>query len=272
MTQGTDLKTRWALITGASSGLGVDFATNLAARGCNVVLVARRQERLALLQEQLQTGYGVKVHTVPLDLTAPDSPQVLYEHLAQTGIAVDILINNAGAGHLSNFLEFPWQDSRSMIELNVVALTHLTRLFAQDMVHRGFGRILWVASTGAYQPVPTMAVYGATKAFVLSFGEALGFELRGTGVTCTVLSPGFTATEFFEVGGQRPNRVNRWMMMSSRQVSGIGVRAMLQGRSSVVAGFWNALTAWSIRFTPRCLNIRMVSRVMKQQSGPQLPA
>ncbi len=242
---------RWALVTGASSGLGVDFARQLARRGAHLILVARREERLQALAEELRRDPGVEVEVVALDLGVRGAPATLYEGLCARERSVDLLINNAGFGVHGAFLSNPWERERDMIELNVVTLVQLTKLFAGDMVKRGFGRILQVASTAAYQPVPTYAVYGATKSFVLSFGEALNHELRGTGVSCTVLSPGVTATEFQQVANHAYTSFMRLAQMKSADVARIGIQAMLKGRSSLIAGRHNALLASTVRFTPR---------------------
>jgi short-subunit dehydrogenase len=149
------------------------------------------------------------------------------------------------------FLDNPWEKERQMLEVDVTALVHLTKLFLPDMVERGFGRILQVASTAAYQPVPTYAVYGAAKAFVLSFGEALNHELQGTGVTCTVVSPGVTKTEFQAMAGHAYTSYMRRAQMQSPEVTRIGINAMLKGRSSIIPGIHNSLAAWSVRLAPR---------------------
>jgi hypothetical protein len=240
-----------ALITGASSGLGQDFARQLAARGCHLILAARRLERLQALQSEIASKYDVKVECIPIDLLGLDAPQRLAEQIKAAGLVVDVLINNAGHGLYGEFWTQPWDRLHQMLELDIVALTHLTRLFAADMVARNFGYILLVASTGAFQPTPMYAVYAAAKSYVLSFGEALHYELRNTRVGCTVLCPGVTRTEFFQVAGQQLTPYQRRTMMDSAQVARIGIEAMLQSRSCVVAGRVNALFAWLTRFAPR---------------------
>jgi short-subunit dehydrogenase len=257
-----NLKGRWALITGASSGLGTEFARELAARGCNVVLVARREDRLRELEREIASSGVVKAHVVAMDLCEQDAPERLRQALQREGIAIDLLVNNAGIGFFGRVLDVAWEKDRDTIVLNILALVQLTRLFAKDMVARGFGHILQVASTGAFQPDPSMATYGASKAFVLSFGEAMAFELHGTEVTCTVLSPGYTDTEFHQAGSQPMTWFKRMMMMDSRKVARIGVEAMLRGRRSVVAGFANAIMAWSTRLFPRRLTTWMSHRIL----------
>lgn len=257
------LKGKTALVTGASSGLGVDFATILAERGCDLVLVARREERLQKLAEDLRGRHGVQVHVIAMSLAPLGSAQELYGRIRALKVDVDALINNAGFGLHGPFIEIPWQREEEMLLLDVVALVHLTKLFVRDMVARNFGYVLQVSSTGAYQPSPTYASYSAAKAFVLSFGEALSYELRGTNVKVSVLSPGVTETEFLQVAGQAKSLYQRMSMMASRPVAEIGIQAMLRGKPSTVAGVMNALTAWSLRFMPRRMQAAMASAAMQ---------
>jgi len=257
------LKGKTALVTGASSGLGVDFARQLARRGCRVVLVARREELLKQLQAELQGQYGVTAVVMTLDLGDPAAPQMLYDTLKAQQVAVDILVNNAGFGLFGMELDIPWEKTRQMLLLDIVALTHLTKLFARDMVTRRWGRVLQVASIGAYQPSPTYAAYSAAKSYVRSFSQALNFELRGSGVSSTVISPGITATEFLQVSGQKPTAYQRMMMMTSADVAAIGIQAMLKGRYSVVPGFLNWLTSLFTMITPDPVNAAAAYRLMK---------
>lgn len=257
------LSGRTALVTGASSGLGVDFARELARRGCHLVLVARREERLKQLQAELQGQFGVKAMVVTLDLGDPQAPQMLYDHLKAQGTAVDVLVNNAGFGVFGPELDIPWDKTRDMLMLDIVALTHLTKLFARDMVKRGVGYVLQVASIGAYQPSPTYAAYSAAKSYVRSFSQALNYELRGSGVSSTVISPGVTATEFLQVSGQKRTWFHNATMMGSAEVAAIGIRAMLKRRYSVVPGFMNWLTALFTNLTPDPVNAALTYQVMK---------
>jgi short-subunit dehydrogenase len=239
-----------SLVTGASSGLGADFARELARLGSNLVLTARREEQLRALQAELTAGgTGVTIH--PLDLAAPGAPQRLFDELQAGGVTVDVLVNNAGFGAFGPFAETPWEREKAMLDIDITALVHMTKLFLPPMLARGDGRILQVSSIGAFQPSPTYGTYAAAKSFVLSFGEALNHELRGTGVSCTVVCPGVTATEFLQVAGQSPTLYQRVMMMRSQDVVRAAVRAKLARRSSVVPGLGNALTAFAMRFIPR---------------------
>jgi short-subunit dehydrogenase len=258
-----DLKGKTALVTGASSGLGVDFATLLAERGCNLVLVARREERLRTLADTLTGRHGVQVNVIAMSLAPLGAAQVLYDRIRALHLDVDVLINNAGFGVYGSFIEIPWEREQEMLLLDIVALTHLTKLFVRDMVARNAGYVLQISSIGAYQPSPTYATYSAAKAFVLSFGEALNYELRGTKVKVCVLSPGVTETEFLAVAGQRRTLYQRLSMMQSRPVAEMGIDAMLRGRPSKVAGIMNAATAWSLRFVPRRLQAAMANAAMQ---------
>jgi hypothetical protein len=247
------LRGAMALVTGASSGLGVYFARNLAARGCNLVLVARRAELLQALQSELSARYGVRVATIAMDLSTPDAPQQLYDQLQAAGTRIDVLINNAGFGLWGEFLHLPWERERNMLELDIITVVHLTKLFLPAMVARNFGFVLQIASIGAYQPSPSYASYGAAKSFVLNFGEALNFELRKTNVKVSVLSPGVTATEFFQTAGQheRMTLFQRLTMRQPEHVVRVGIEAMLAGRPSVVSDWFNQLLVFTNRFVPR---------------------
>jgi uncharacterized protein len=252
-----------ALVTGASSGLGVDFARELAARGANLVLTARRRDLLEARAGELESTYGITVRCIDGDLTQSEVREGLARALEADGIAVDILINNAGFGLFGDFRDTPWARTDSMLQLDVVALTHLSRLFVNPMVARGRGHIMLIASTGAFQPSPSYAAYAAAKAFVLSFGHALHDELRSTGVTCTTVCPGVTATEFLQVSGQRKNWFHKATMMPSATVARMAVNRMLAGRPEIVTGRINALNAFVMRFMPRPLMARLAYYVMK---------
>jgi hypothetical protein len=240
-----------ALVTGASGGLGADFARELAARGANLVLVARREEALRALANEIEAQYKVLARVIPLDLAAPGAAQMLYDRMRAEQVAVDILVNNAGFGIYGLFHEVPWEQEQALLDLDILVVVHLTKLFLNDMLARKRGYILQVASIGAYQPSPTYASYSAAKAYVLNLGEALNYELRASGVGVTVVSPGVTATEFLKVAGQTPSLYQRMAMMKSRDVARIGVEAMLRRVPSVVPGFLNALTVFATRLMPR---------------------
>lgn len=258
-----DLHGQWALVTGASSGLGVDFAHLLAERGANLVLVARRVPPMQELSAALSDQYGIRVHVEPMDLSLHGVGEELKARLDKLSIEVDLLINNAGYGLFGDFLEQKISDCLNMMQLNMLSLTELTHVFSRDMVLRGKGQILLVASIGAYQATPLYAAYCATKSYVLHFGEALHEELRDKGVTVTVLSPGVTATHFFAVSGQAPTLYQRIYMMQSRPVAQIGLAALKSGRASIVPGWSNAITAWSNRLVPRIVQRKVAHLLMK---------
>lgn len=253
---------RRALVTGASGGLGADFARELAARGCDLVLVARRREELDELAAELRAKHGVAVEPVPLDLLADDAPRLLGERLDAAGSAIDLLVNNAGFGLYGRFWEVPRQRERDLLALDVGVLVELTRLVVPGMIERGWGRVLQVSSIAAFQPTSLYATYGAAKAFVLAYGEAINHELRRTGVSCTTIAPGITATEFLRVAGQRPTFYQRLVMMRSPDVARIGIEALLAQRPSVVPGRLNAVSAWSNRLMPRRLSTALAGRLM----------
>lgn len=259
----SELEGRWALVTGASSGLGVDFAEELARRGAKVVLVARRLERLEELAKRLREKYSVQVEPVACDLGDRAAVAALHARTKAAGWPIDVLVNNAGFGVWGDYLKIPWEREQQMLELDVVTLAQLTKLYVTDMVPRKFGRVLQVASIGAFQPTPTYAAYAAAKAFVASFSEAIDFELTGTGVRSTVISPGVTKTEFMEVSGQALTLYQRTMMMSSAEVATIGIDAMIAGRRHVVPGLMNKLGALTAKWAPRSLATWVAWMTMK---------
>ena len=259
---GKTKKTKTALVTGASSGIGRELAELCARDGYDLVLVARREDRLRLLQEAWSKRYAVQVRVLPMDLSDPSAPQRLFNEL--TGTSVDILINSAGFGSYGPFVESDPAQQIEMIQVNVAALTHLTRLFLPPMLRRGEGRILNLASTAAFQPGPLMAVYYATKAFVLSFSEALSEELRGSGVTVTALCPGSTATEFQARAALERSGLLRFGLMDVRPVAEAGYRAMLQGKAIIVPGTLNRVVASLVGVVPRSLVRRTVKRLQSQ--------
>jgi uncharacterized protein len=252
---------KWALVTGASSGLGVEFATLLAERHANLVLVARRTDLLQQLAARLRREHPVSVLVEGCDLSAAASATALKERLDAHGVAVGVLVNNAGYGLYGDFVDQPLRQTTTMLALNVVSMTELTGIFAADMVRRGSGYILLVASLLGYQPVPGYAAYAASKAYVLHFGEALHDELEPHGVVVTVLAPGAAATAFVDVAHQRDTWALRLLMMQPRPVAAIGIEALLRGRPSVVAGSRNKLIALSNRFTPRRIQRLIFQRV-----------
>ncbi|HEX3355042.1 MAG TPA: SDR family oxidoreductase [Terriglobales bacterium] len=256
---------QWVLITGASGGIGYELAQLFAKDGHNLVLVARSESRLAQVAGELQRQFGISVKAVALDLAAPAAPQQLFDQLQRAGTAVDILINNAGYGKLGEFAEIPIEESLGQIQLNVAALTHLTRLFVASMLERRSGRIMNVASTAGFQPGPLMAVYYATKAYVISFSEALANELSGQGVTVTCLCPGATETGFASRAGNDKSRLFRQLRpMNAKSVALKGYRGLMAGKTLVIPGLKNWLLAESLRVSPRKLVTAISRRLMDQ--------
>ncbi|HEV3211571.1 MAG TPA: SDR family oxidoreductase [Chthoniobacterales bacterium] len=258
-----ELKGRTALVTGASSGMGVDYARELARRGANLILVARRRDALDRVAKEVRDRHGIEVRVAPADLSDAPTQERLYRELETEGWQVDLLVNNAGFGLFGKFAESDWERVNEMLQIDIVALSHLTRLFTPGMIVRRWGRILLIASTAAFQPVPIYASYGGAKSYVLSFGVALNHELRGTGVSCTVACPGVTATEFFQVAGQRQTLYQRMTIMPSAKVAEIALKALLEKRAVIVAGRLNAFMAWSMRLMPRTWAAALAYRLMK---------
>lgn len=254
----------YALITGASSGLGAEFARQLAGRGYNLILAARREDRLEALKAEIEALPGsTKIEVIVSDLSTEDGPQRLYDTIKQKDLSVDVLVNNAGFGIYGRYADTDWALERELLQVDIVAVAHLTRLFANDMIARGGGHILQVSSIGGYQPTPTYAIYSAAKAFVLLFGEALNFELKRKNVKVTVLSPGVTATEFLDVAGQRRTLYQKLTMMEAPRAVREGLNALFRGKPSVVAGLLNAFLTWSTGLLPRRLQTFVAYVVMR---------
>ncbi|MFY2562477.1 SDR family NAD(P)-dependent oxidoreductase [Corallococcus terminator] len=255
-----------ALITGASAGLGVEFARRFARDGHDVILVARGASRLEALAATLEKEHGVKAHVLPTDLSWPDAPEQLFAQVAERGLTVDFLVNNAGFGSSGPFLDQDVKREAEMVQVNCTALLKLTHLFARPMRERGHGRILNVASTAAFQAGPYMSTYYATKAFVVSLSEGLAYELRGTGVTVTAHCPGATQTEFAQKAGNDKSRLfQRSGVAKPGDVVEHAYKAMMRGRVVSVHGALNGLAAFMVRFSPRAAS-RAVAAGLNQQA------
>ncbi len=253
---------KWALVTGASSGLGLEFADLLAARKVNLVLAARRREPMEKLASDLRRKYGVDVLVEAIDLSSPGAASRLKSSLDAKSVTIDILLNNAGYGLQGDFLETPIERTMNMVQLNITTLTELTYLFGRGMATRRSGHILLVASVLAFQPVPSYAAYAATKAYVLALGEALHDELGPHGVVVTTLSPGHTATGFDAEAGATPSPFLRLLTMKPRPVATSGIRALLRGKAMVVAGLANKMATFSNRLTPRSMQRATMRKIM----------
>lgn len=253
------------LVTGASAGIGVELARLFAADGSDLVLVARREDRLRALADELATTHGIEARVVPQDLSQPGSAAALVERLSSDGIQIDVVVNNAGFGATGSFAELELERQLAMIRLNVVTLTELTHRLLPAIRERGRGGILNVASTAGFQPGPSMAVYYATKAFVLHFTEAVREELLGTGISITALCPGPTWTEFMEVAGLgHPPLFNLFAMKADRAARA-GHRAFRKGKPVAVPGIGNKLGTMLVRLTPRRLVPKAVRRVISER-------
>lgn len=251
-----------ALVTGASSGIGVAFARRLAERGASIVLTARRKERLDTLADELRKAYGVEVNVVALDLGKPEGARALYAATEEAGLPVDVLVNNAGFGSRCSFVDLPWEKTLEEMQLNLVSLTELTKRFAGAMRARGRGHILNVASIGAYLPTPNFASYGAGKSYVRNFSEALAYELSGTGVRVCCLCPGATESEFADVAGVSLPWWKKLAYMPADRCARIGLRALFGGRRNIVSGFWNSVVMFSLRFVPRWIAAAAAARLL----------
>lgn len=249
-----------ALVTGASSGIGLELARELAAGGYDLVLVARSEKKLEELAAELRGRHGAGARVLARDLARPEAPEEIFAELQGAGVAVDVLVNNAGFATFGPFAETGLGSELEELQVNVVALTHLTKKFLPGMLARRRGGVLNVASTAAFQPGPLMAVYYATKAYVLSFSEALAEELRDTGVTVSVLCPGPTATEFSARADMQNSGLFKGMLQvaDARSVARAGYEGFRAGKRIVIPGLLNKVGAQSIRFTPRGLATRVV--------------
>jgi uncharacterized protein len=253
-----------ALITGASSGIGLDLA-QLMAPDFDLIITARNQAGLEKIAQELESAHGNHVHVVPADLTLPEAPQQIFAEIERRGLPVDILINNAGFGSYGAFAESNPQTSLDMVEVNIAALTSLTRLALPGMIQRKRGRIMNVASTAGFQPGPLMAVYYATKAYVIMFSEAIANELKGSGVTVTCFCPGATATNFAERAKMEESRLFKLGAMKSKDVARAGYKGMMAGKGLVIPGVINKTLAMSVRFSPRKL-VTAISRSLQEKA------
>jgi len=241
-----------ALITGASGGIGYELAKLFAHDGYNLVLVARSEKKLNQISKEFTDKSDIKIKILTQDLSIPTTPEEIFTTLQQSGIKVDVLVNNAGFGTYGFFHETDLTAELEMLQVNMVSLTHLTKLFLKDMVKQGYGKILNVSSGAAFQPGPLMAVYYATKAYVLSFSEAISNELEGTGVTVTVLCPGATASGFQQRAAMEESKlVSGQKIMDAETVAKIGYDGLMSNKTVVIPGLKNKLLAEAVRFIPR---------------------
>jgi uncharacterized protein len=253
---------KWGLITGASSGIGAEFARRLAARGMHLVLTARREEHLRELAAELHTRHGTRTQVIPGDLSDPAFPGQLYQKVREAGVEVSLLVNNAGFGDVSTVLESDPDKLMQMIRLNVGALTELTYRYLPEMIRRGEGQIVNVSSVAAFQPVAYMPVYSATKAYVLHFSEALWAECRDYGVTVMAICPGTTRTDFFDIAG-----VGGWLKrqrsQSTEQVVKTALKYLGKRRQYAVSGWFNYALSLGSRLAPRRIVVQETTKYFR---------
>ena len=254
-----------ALITGASSGIGKAMAQLMAEKNINLVLIARSGDKLNTLKSQLESKHGVSARCIVKDLSLPEAPAEIADILKTENIEIDYLINNAGVGTLASFTDYPWDKDAMMIDLNVRALVHLSKIFAPLMRARKSGKILNIASTAAFQPGPGMAVYFASKAFVLHFSEALHHELKNYGISVTALCPGPTESQFLETAGMEDARLfKNQKVPTATQVAQYAYKAMIKGKTVAVPGFKNKLLTVALRFAPRDIVTAMAAKFQEK--------
>jgi len=253
---------KWALITGASAGIGVALANELAAGGTHLILTARRRDRLEELARTLGKQHGIRSAVIDADLRKPDAPEKIYEFTSRQGLAVDLLINNAGFGQYGELTRVPTQRLLDMVQVNCTAVVHLTRLYLADMVTRRSGDVLILASTASFQAVPFISTYAATKAFDLLLAEGLAEEMRPHGIRVCALCPGSTESEFHVLAGQE--KFTSKKPETAEKVARTGLQALAAGRSYVISGLGNYLGAQSQRIVPR----RMVARIAANMFRP----
>lgn len=254
-----------ALITGASSGIGAEFARVFAARGHDLILVARRRDALEAIAGQVEGRHRVRAVVMPFDLAEPDAPARLFEAVREAGLQVDVLVNNAGFGLAGEFAETDIERELEMIQVNVVALTHLTKLFLGPMLQRRSGGVLNVSSVAGLFPGPLRSVYYATKAYVLSFTEAIAEELRDSGVTVTALCPGPVATEFHGISGGAAESFGAKSIADVSEVARFGYHALQAGTRVAVPGVQNKIVVQARRLAPRRLVTRLVRLVQERR-------
>jgi uncharacterized protein len=253
-----------ALITGASGGIGYELGLLFARDGFDCILVARSHDKLNALAARMESDFRVKTLVLPKDLSKSTAVDEIYEEVSAASMQVDMLVNNAGFPVFGLFTETDLGSELEMLQVNVVALTALTKLFLKGMIERRYGRILNLASTAAFEPGPLMAVYYASKAYVLSFSEALATELRGTGVTVTALAPGPTRTGFQKRGQLEDSRLVQGDIADAQSVALAGYRGLMAGKTLVIPGFANKLIPLIVRVSPRSMITRVVRRMQER--------
>lgn len=258
-------KNKTALITGATSGIGYELSKLFALNRYNLVLVARNEQKLEDIANELRQAFSVSIITIPKDLSLPSSPKEIFSDLQEKCIQVDVLVNNAGFNEYGLFSQTDLHRELQMIQLNIVSLTYFTKLLLPGMLERKHGKILNVGSTGSFVPGPLNAVYCATKAYILSFSEAIAEELKETSVTVTTLCPGATKSEFAQRANMEDVAIFQGKLMEASEVAKIGYNALMRGKTTIVAGCANKLTVLSLRFLPRSMVAKMVKGKMSRK-------
>lgn len=251
------------LITGASSGIGLELAHVYAENGYNLFITARRENNLKDLKEAIEKKHNVKVDYFPLDLSKPGSAEVLHSKTKELSIKTDVLINNAGFGIFDEFVETDLNKNEMMLNLNILSLTKLSHLYANDMVKQGSGHIINIASMAAFQPVPNLAAYAATKTYVLNFSEAIAYELKPKNVFVTVINPAATESEFADTAGFKEGEFES-KIPSSRNLAEFTYNEMMKKKVVSIYGTKNAIMAFGLRFTPRCIVTKVAASMMKK--------
>ena len=255
--------TKTALVTGSTSGIGKAFATKLASEKHDLILVSRDADKLSAQSSELSKEYGIKATYITLDLTENNAAQKVFDAVNNQGLSVHILINNAGFNSVGDFIHTDLQKERDMINLHATFTTEMMKYFLPDMVSNGFGRVLNLGSTGSYTPCPHDAVYAATKAYILSVSKGINAELNGTGVSVTALCPGATNTEFARKAGIDKSLLFSLFVMEPDTVANIGYKAMMKGKSAVIAGLYNKLQVFSTKIMPSFITIPVTKKMLK---------
>ncbi len=257
-----------ALITGASSGIGLAFSKLLARDGYDVVLVARSQRRLQQISKDLENSFSIQAYVLEQDLSKEGAVKSIYDHLQRKKMSIDVLVNNAGFGLFGEFSRTDWKKESAMIQLNIVTLTEMSKFFLPSMLRNRSGKIVNVASTASFMPGPLMAVYYATKAYVLSFSEALAKEVEGMGVSVTALCPGPTATGFQKASELEESKLIKGKTFpDAQEVARYGYQAMKDGKVVAVHGIANQLIVWFVRLMPRSIITSMVYKFQQIDKG-----
>lgn len=255
-----------ALITGASSGIGLELARIFAREGFNLFITARREERLHTLKKELEDANSIRVFVLAVDLSKNDAPGKIHQFVQKHDIQITALINNAGIGDYGFFKDADWNRISSMIDLNMKSLTHLTHLFIPELLKQKDGYIMNVASTAAFQPGPLMSVYYASKHYVLAFSEAIANELSDSGINVSALCPGPTESEFQEVANMKKSKLfDRFPVATSQEVAEYGYKSLMNGKRVAIYGLMNKIAPKFISLVPRCWVTAAVRKIQERK-------